>query len=84
MYMNAFTEFASGCGYFYNRFSVLLINGFKVDGLIIILLQRGRLSPSIPRFHDAPGNHVIGPFFSPDASSDNKEETGNTAILTSN
>lgn len=61
----------------------LLIDGFKVDRLVIILLQRGRLSPSIPLLHKAPGNHVIRPSFSPDASSV-KEETGKTVILTSN
>lgn len=65
-------------------FSVLLIDTSWVDRLIFILLQRGRLSPSVPLLLDAPGNHVIQPCFIPDASSDSKEETGSILVLTSN
>lgn len=63
---------------FIDMFSVLLISTSWVDRLIIILLQRGRLSPSVPLLHDAPGNHVTQPCFIPDASSGSKEDTGST------
>lgn len=65
-------------------FSMFLSSAFWVDKLISILLQRGRLSPSVPLLHDAPGNHVIQVCLIPDASSGSEAETGSIFILTSN
>ena len=88
IYMMTLTVYVVLFGYFlitylhvFSEIDYCLFGGYR---LIIILLQRGRLSPSVPLLHDAPGNHVIRPCFIPDASSVNKEETGNTVSLTSN
>lgn len=69
--------------FFFRLFVFLLLVIIWVDRLISIFLQRGRLSPSVPLLHDAPGNHVIQPCLIPDASSSTKEETQIIVRLTS-
>lgn len=69
--------------FFFSLFVFLLLVIIWVDRLISIFLQRGRLSPSVPLLHDAPGNHVIQPSLIPDASSGTKEETQIIVRLTS-